>query len=287
MSYRNFVPEVLSQTILKELRAKTVFAQGCHNEFTGEITKAGESIKFAGLGDPTVHTIAFADRNKAIPAPEELQDSILEMPIRQIRAVNFMVGDIDQAQARGDLLRIAKESVPEVLADSVDTYIAGLHATDDDAIKFNNGTAIKVARGESSETQKNPLDLIDDLVEALSYNNVAQSTPLEMIVSPKFYKLCKQEYRDLDTDNSQLMSSGRVGRYNRVVIKQSTNISVSGSTQFLLIRTPRYMGYADALNNVEPYRHPDYFGDFIKALHLFDAKVIRPKEGFYVPVTMA
>ena len=56
MSYEKFVPSVFSQTILKELRAHTVWAKGCHNEYTGKITQAGDKITFRSMGDPTVHT---------------------------------------------------------------------------------------------------------------------------------------------------------------------------------------------------------------------------------------
>lgn len=290
MSYDKFVPSVFSQTILKELRAHTVWAKGCHNEYTGKITEAGDKITFRSLGDPTVHTIAYADRNNDIADPEMLDTGSLDLEIRQIRAINFLVGDIDAKIAEGNLMALAKENVPMVLADDMDQYIAKLGT-----VALHNGesplfatTAIKVARGTSSSTQKNPLDLIDDLVEALSDNNVPQSSKLEIIVPPKFYKLAKQEYRELDTDNSEMMATGRVGRYNRVSVVQSTNCYKPAANQYhICIRTPRYIGLADALSKVEAYRPEKKFADAIKGLHLYDAKIIREKEGFFVPIEMA
>ena len=289
MSYDKFIPSVFSQTILKELRAHTVWAKGCHNEYTGKITEAGDKITFRSLGDPTVHTIAYADRNNDIADPEMLDTGSLDLEIRQIRAINFLVGDIDAKIAEGNLMALAKENVPMVLADDMDQYIAKLGT-----VTMHNGnsplystTAIKVARGTSSSTQKNPLDLIDDLVEALSDNNVPQSSKLEIIVPPKFYKLAKQEYRELDTDNSEMMATGRVGRYNRVSVVQSTNCHKPATNQYhICIRTPRYIGLADALSKVEAYRPEKKFADAIKGLHLYDAKIIREKEGFFVPIEM-
>ena len=290
MSYEKFVPSVFSSTILKALRAHTVWAKGCHNEYTGKITKAGDKITFRSMGDPTVHTVEYANRNEDIANPEMLDTGSLDMEIRQIRTINFLVGDIDAKIAEGSLMTLAKENVPMVLADDMDQYIAKLGT-----VALHNGksplfkdTAIKVARGASSASQMNPLDLIDDLVEALSDNNVPQSAKLEIIVPPKFYKLLKQEYRELDTDNSEMMSTGRVGRYNRVSVVQSTNCYKPAAGQYhLCIRTPRYIGMADALTKVEPYRPEKKFADAIKGLHLYDAKVIREKEGFFVPIEMA
>lgn len=289
MSYEKFVPSVFSQTILKELRAHTVWAQGCHNEYTGKITKAGDKITFRSMDDPTVHEIEYADRNKPIPDAEMLDTGSLDMEIRKISVVNFEVGDVDEKIAEGGLMALAKEKVPRVLANKMDQYIAKLGT-----VALHNGesplyapTAIKVARGTSSSTQKNPLDLIDDLVEALSDNNVPQSSKLELIVPPKFYKLTKQEYRELDTDNSEMMSTGHVGRYNRVRIVQSTNCYKPATGQYhLCIRTPRFIGLADALTKVEAYRPEKKFADAIKGLHLYDAKIIREKEGFFVPIEM-
>lgn len=176
-----------------------------------------------------------------------------------------------------------------VLADDMDQYIAKLGT-----VNMHNGNSplfytspMAIARGTSSSTQKNPLDLIDDLVEALSDNNVPQSAKLEIIVPPKFYKLCKQEYRELDTDNSEMMTTGRVGRYNRVAVVQSTNCYKPETGQYhLCIRTPRYIGLADALTKVEAYRPEKKFADAIKGLHLYDAKIIREKEGYFIPVSM-
>lgn len=289
MSYEKFVPEVFSQTILKELRAKTIWARGCHNEFKGKITEAGDKITFRSLGDPTVHTVDYADRNADIAEPEMLDTGSLTMEIRQIRTINFLVGDIDAAIAEGNLLALGRENVPMVLADDMDRYIAklGTVALSDSSSPLFYSTPMAIARGESSSTQKNPLDLIDDLVEALSDNNVPQSAKLEIIVPPKFYKIMKQEYRELDTDNSEMMSTGRVGRYNRVAVVQSTNCYKPATGQYhLCIRTPRFIGLADALSKVEAYRPEKKFADAIKALHLYDAKVIRPKEGFFVPISM-
>ncbi len=290
MSYEKFVPSVFSSTILKALRAHTVWAKGCHNEYTGKITQAGDKITFRSMGDPTVHTVEYANRNEDIADPEMLDTGSLDMEIRQIRTINFLVGDIDAKIAEGSLMTLAKENVPMVLADDMDQYIAklGTKAMHNGESPLFSSSAIKIARGESSATQMNPLDLIDNLVEALSDNNVPQSAKLEIIVPPKFYKLLKQEYRELDTDNSEMMSTGRVGRYNRVLVVQSTNCYKPEVGQYhLCIRTPRFIGMADALTKVEPYRPEKKFADAIKGLHLYDAKIIREKEGFFVPVEMA
>ena len=290
MSYENFVPQVFSKTILKQLRAYTVWAKGSHNEYKGKIKEAGDKITFRSIGDPTVHKIAYENRNNEIPGAEMLDTGPLEMEIRQIDVINFEVGDIDAKIAEGSLMTLGKENVPMVLADEMDKYIAKLGT-----VTMHNGqsplyvpTPIKIARGASSETQKNPLDLIDDLVEALSDNNVPHSAKLELIVPPKFYKILKQEYRELDTDNSEMMSTGRVGQYNRVKIVQSTNCYKPAAGQYhLCIRTPRFIGVADAVTKVEPYRPEKKFADAIKGLHLYDAKIIREKEGFFIPVEMA
>ena len=285
MSYQNFKPEVWSATILKELHETGVFAPGSHNEFKGEITKDGGDITFKGLAAPTVHKIDFESRNAKLPDPEVLEDLSLKMSIRQIRVVNFGIGDIDKAQASGDMMALAKEDLPDTISDEIEQYIASL-AVSADAPKFYKSPML-VARGESSSTQINPLDLIDDLVEALRTNKVPSATPVEMIVSPKFYKLLKKEYTALDTNNSGVMSTGDVGRYSGVTIRQSTNLhktGTNGSVHHLLIRTKKFIGYADALRELKPYEHPEYFSEFIKGLYLFDAKVIRPKQGFFVPV---
>lgn len=285
MSYKNFVPTYWAPELLKALRAKSVFAQGCHNEFTGEITKAGDSITFNGLSSPTVHDVDFENRNKDIPEAEELEDLSLKMEIRKLQIVHFTIGDIDKAQQKGDLEGLMKDDTADVMADAMDKYIAAIGARKDTKLFYDKPMA--VALGTSSATQISPLDLLDDLLEALADNNVPDATPKELIVPNRFITLLRREVRVLDTDNSDILKTGDTKKYNNIRIKPSNNLYKDPTTgaRYMCIRTPKYMGIADALNDLEAYRPEKRFVDAIKAQHLYDAKIIRPKQGFFIPVT--
>ena len=285
MSFANFVPTVWNATILEELKRKRVFVGDCYNVYEGEIANAGDSVVFQGLGDPTITVVDYKDRNEEIPAPEFVEDQSLKMDIRQIRVFNFVVGDIDKAVARGEHLRRYATRAAARLADQQDTYVAKLATAKEMPRLFSS--AKKVIVGNSTADAMNALDIIDYAYEKLAENDVPDSTEVIMTVTPRFYTIVKKIYRDLDTDNSDIMKRGRVGTYGNVTIKMSNNCakSADGLTDHIMIRTKEAIGFADALTETVPYRPEKLFADAIKGLSLFDAKIIRPKQCFGIDVT--
>jgi hypothetical protein len=101
--------------------------------------------------------------------------------------------------------------------------------------------------------------------------------------------LAKNAYRDLDTDNSDILKLGKVGKYNDVSLQRSRNVAVTdnGTTDRMLCRTKGFMGFAELVKNLVPYIPDKYVDDAIKGEYLYDAKILRPKEGFSIDCTYA
>jgi hypothetical protein len=284
MSFANFVPSVWNATIMEELKRKRVFVGDCHNVYKGKITDAGDSITFLGLGDPTITEVAYKDRNKPLGDPEMIEDQSLKMDIRQIRTFNFLVGDIDKAVATADGLRQYATRAADRLADHQDRYVANIAKSKE--MPRLVATPVIATVGSTSGNTMNVLDLIDLARQRLSEADVPNSTEVILTVPPRFYTLVKKVYRDLETDNSDIMASGKVGRYGGVTIKESNNCARSedGLTDHIMIRTREAIGFADAITKTEPYRPEKLFADAIKGLSLFDAKILRPKQCFGIDV---
>ena len=94
--------------------------------------------------------------------------------------------------------------------------------------------------------------------------------------------ILKQRYVDLDTDNSDMLKNGKVGRYGNVIVKMSNNVSSvtqSGHDVALIqLKTDRAIAFANPMTHVEPYRPEKSFSDAVKGFVLFDGKIVRPKE---------
>lgn len=278
MSYANFIPTVWNEGIMRELERLCVFSEDCNRQYEGDVKKKGESVAILGVGKPTIKSIAKANRNNDIDGPEEIESTSVIMYINQIRYFNYMVGDIDKAQAVGGVMDALNQETSEGLANEVDTYIANMAV--DTSVKKLYSTVPKVVSGSAASGEKNVLDILDEGLQALYENDVNPKTNIVVMVSPRFYTQFKRAYISRDTDNSEMMKNGKVAKYGNAIIKMSNNVcrTESGAVDNIMIRTQRAIAYANPLTHTEAYRPEKKFADAVKGYILFDAKVVRPKE---------
>lgn len=280
MAYENFIPQVWSEAIQRELEGSYVFAEDCNRQWEGEVKKKGDTVHILGVGKPTIKTLARENASNDIDGPEEIEDNEVILVIDQIRYFNYMVGDIDKAQAIGGLMDALSKETSEALADTVDTYIAGFAV--DSAVEKLDTTAQTV-------TKDNVLDILDEAIQKLYENDVKNSTEVVVTISPRFYTLFKQAYIKADTNNSAMLKNGKVGMYGNVTVKMSNNVhkTDSGATDNIMIRTKRAIAFAQPLTHTEAYRPEKKFADAVKGFILYGAKVVRPKEIININVKYA
>lgn len=288
MSYANFIPNVWNEQINRELERLCVFVEDCNTKYEGSVRTKGESVKILGVGRPTIKTLAKSARNSTIDSAEEVEDTSIIMQINQIRYFNYMVGDIDKAQAVNGVLKALQEETSEGLSNEVDKYIANL-ATNDEAVKVY-ASAPAVVCGTASTGQVNVLDSIDAAVQKLYENDVAQNTKIVATISPRFFTKFRKEYASKDTNNSDILKNGKVAMYGNITIKMSNNVaktltSTAGDTDLIQVKTQRAIAYVKPMTHTEPYRPEDKFADAVKGFILFDAKIVRPKEMVILNVT--
>lgn len=281
MAYTNFIETVWNEGIDRELERLCVFVEDCNRQYEGKVKEKGESVKILGVGKPTIKSLAKANKNNDIDAPEEIEDTSVIMYINQIRYFNYMVGDIDKAQAVNGVMDALKTETSEGLANEVDTYIAGFAV--DSSVKKLYNTPVKVVPKETAAAgEAYVLDIIDEAVETLQENDVKSTTKVVVTISPKFYRRFKKAYRTEDTDNSKILKNGKVTEYGNVIVKLSNNVckTTSGgeTIENIMIRTQRAIAFSKPLTHTEAYRPEKKFADAVKGYILFDAKVVRPKE---------
>lgn len=280
MAYANFIPSVWNEGINRELERLCVFVEDCNRQYEGSVKKKGESVTILGVGKPTIKSLAKANRNNDIDAPEEIEDTSVIMYINQIRYFNYMVGDIDKAQAVNGVMDALEQETSEGLADEVDKYVASFSVDSSVAKLYSAATTV---------TKDNILGVLDLAIQKLYENDVKATTKIVVTISPRFYTLFKQAYIDKDTDNSEMLKNGRVAKYGNVIVKMSNNVhkTDSGATDNIMIRTQRAIAFAKPLTHTEPYRPEKKFADAVKGFILFDAKVVRPKEVININVKYA
>lgn len=268
MSYNNFIPTVWAEAIERDLARKAVFAEDCNQKYEGNVQKMGDSVRILGVGKPTITTQVGGEI--VLKDPEKVEDTSVTMLINRIAYFNYMVDDIDKRQAAGGVMEALSEESSEGLANAMDVDIAAL-AADKGAVKLYGAT--------QSITVDNVLDTLDEAVQRLQENDVPADAKVVATVPPWYLTLLRRAYEDLDTDNSQMLKNGRVGRYNNVIIKMSNNVSaISGGGSNIMVRTQRALAFANPLTHTEPYRPEKRFSDAVKGFCLYGTKIVRPKE---------
>lgn len=267
MSYKNFIPTAWSEAINRELERACVFAEDCNRQYEGDVKKMGDSVRILGVGKPQ---ITLTDNKKIeLPAPEEVEDTSILLPINQIAYFNYKVDDIDKRQGVGGVMDALSKETSEGIANAMDCYIASL-ALNKDAVRLDK-TPQKI-------TKENVLEKLDNALEKLYLNDVGLNSNVVITVTPRFYFLLKQAYTALDTDNSKLLENGRVGRYGNIAVKMSNNVAKDGNTDMIMLRTDRAIAFVNPLIHTEAYRPEKSFSDAVKGFALYDAKIVRPKE---------
>ena len=184
MAYQNFIPTVWAEAINRDLEKALVYAEGCNRQYEGEVKAMGDTVRILGVGKPTITTT----ENKAITLsdPENVDDTSVTMPIKQISYFNYKVDDIDKRQSVGGVMEALNKEATYGLADEMDKHIAGMAATRE---------AVKYASSTTSITKSNVLEEIDKALEKLYGNNVRPNGKIMMEIPPWMYMMLKQAYK--------------------------------------------------------------------------------------------
>lgn len=268
MSYNNFIPKIWSKAINRELERAMVFAEDCNRQYEGDVKQMGDTVKILGVGKPTI--TKQVGGSIILDDAETVEDTSVEMLINRIAYFNYLVDDIDRRQAVGGLMDALSKESSEGVANAMDEDIAALAALDD---------APKLYKTTKAVTVENILDEFDLAVEKLMENDVKPETKIVATVSPWVKTLLRKAYVQLDTDNSEMIKNGYVGRYNNLYIKVSNNTHKNADNgSDIMIRTQRAVAFANPLTHVEPYRPEKRFADAVKGFVLYGTKIVRPKE---------
>ena len=262
-------PEIWSEQLLRRLNDLLVFRQVCTTEFEREITGYGDVIKINEIGTITVNSYT-ASSTSALTI-QTLQDAQKLLKIDRAKYTAFEIDRQDYAAIKPKVIDSAREQAAWSLANEVDEYIAGLYGQAGIAVGGSATTGVDV-------TSTNVLKYI--ALTAQKHDEM--NTPglgRWMVVPPWFAHKLTMSKIVLDTDNSGVLSSGKLGSYYGIDIYVSNNVPHLSSTDRACILSG-YKGsialatqvlYTAQMETIE-YG----FKTLVKSLMVYGAKVLRP-----------
>ena len=268
-----FIPTVWAARLLAALEKSLVYGQTnvSNRDYEGEIREAGNTVKIASIGDVT---IGDYEKDTDISAPEILTDSDQTMLIDQSKYFNFYVDSIDRAQQNVNVLDEAMLRSAWALRERSDTFLAGvMDAGVPAGNKIGSTTTPKVP------TKDDAYEYLVDLGVILDEANV----PLEgrFVIIPAWYHgLLLKDDRFIKAGTFQsdgVLANGQVGNAAGFRILKSNNVPNTTAAKYKIIAGHSMAtAYVEQVVDLQTYKPEKRFGDAVKGLHVYGAKVVRP-----------
>ena len=268
-----FIPTVWAARLLVALEKSLIYGQAniSNRDYEGDIREAGNTVKIASIGDVTIDDYV---KDSDIADPVALTDSDQTLVIDQQKYFNFYVDSVDRAQQNVNVLEEAMRRSAWRLRDEADRYLAGLMDTGVAA-----GNKIGSISTPKIPTKDDAYEYLVDLGVLLDESDV----PMEgrfVVVPAWFHGLLLKDERFVrsgtPTGDRRLMN-GEVGDAAGFTILKSNNVpNTTGAKYKILAGHSMATSYVEQIVDVKTYQPEKRFGDAVKGLHVYGAKVVRP-----------
>lgn len=264
----NFKPMFWSKYCQTELKKDLILANWCDYQFEGEL-KLGSRLKIVGAVKPTIQQYT-PGTDLTI---ESLGDNSQYLDITQADAFAFEVDDVDRAQSVSGYLETQFNEAKTALAESADAFVGTL-AKDANATMTSTSTDISALSSMLAPINEAHVNLYN--------NDVSAKTELAADLTPEHIVGLRTELAELFTDNVEFIKKGALGKYANTYLRMSTNLYNDGTDTYEMVRTKKAIAFAGQIDKVETCKKEKGFADIIKGLHVYGAKVVRPKELYVI-----
>ena len=202
-----------------------------------------------------------------------LIDTSKTLEISKAKYFNFLIDDIDRAQAMPKLMSAAMNTAAAALAVEAEKYVYTLFTTASTRMKITDANTANI------------LDYIIDARTALYQKGVTDAYDVSLEVSPDVASILLKAKVLSASDNGESLDNGCLGKIAGCKVYVSNNLSVVTNTEDqttklhrCIMRTRRAIAFAEQLTKIEAYRPQNRFADGVKGLYLFGASVVYPDE---------
>ena len=284
-----FLPKVYSKQVLNFFRKASVVEAITNTDYAGEIAAFGDSVRI--IKEPTISVYQYergADVTKTA-----LTDQEVTLIVDIANAFKFIVDDIETNMSHVNFRDVATSSAAYALRDAFDAGVlasmfAGVSATGPDHIMGADAAAGTDGVNETTSsidlsTVADPLDVMARMARLLDDQNIPEEGRW-FVASPAFYEALSQSSSKLlsvDYNAGQgsirngLVSSGKLRGFN--MYKTNNIATPTTATGKCMAGHMSSTATAQTITSTEVIRDPDSFGDIVRGLHVYGAKVLRPE----------
>ena len=291
-----FLPSIYSKKVLNFFRKASVVEAITNTDYAGEISAYGDSVKI--IKEPVI-SVSDYTRGSDTTATK-LTDQELTLVVDSAKAFKFIVDDIETNMSHVNFKEVATSSAAYALRDSYDAAViaamfSGLSTSSPDHTIGADAAAATQTMGQhqggsnsvdltgSDGTGTDALDMMAFMAKLLD----EQSVPEEgrwFVAPPSFYNELSQsgsKLLNVDFNAGQgsirngLVSSGKLRGFD--MYKSNNVAATSTATGKILAGHISSTATAQTIISTEVLRDPSSFGDIVRGLHVYGAKVLRPE----------
>tara|TARA_Y100001970_G_scaffold8063_1_gene9212 strand:+ start:6381 stop:7355 length:975 start_codon:yes stop_codon:yes gene_type:complete len=286
-----FLPSVYSKKVLNFFRKASVVEAITNTDYAGEISAFGDSVKI--IKEPVI-SVSDYTRGSDTTATK-LTDQELTLVVDSAKAFKFIVDDIETNMSHVNFKEVASSSAAYALKDSYDaaviaTMFSGISSSSPDHV-LGSDNATDLAAGTFDGTgnldigfgtsEHDPLDVMARMSRLLDEQNVPEEGRW-FVASPDFYEVLGQASSKLlsvDFNAGQgsirngLVSSGKLRGFD--MYKSNNIASTSNAAGKCMAGHISAVATANTILSTEVLRDPSSFGDIVRGLHVYGAKVLR------------
>ena len=286
-----FLPAIYSKTVLNFFRKSSVAEAITNTDYSGEIAAYGDSVRI--IKEPEI-TVYQYERGADVTATK-LTDQEVNLVVDTANAFKFIVDDIETNMSHVNFREVAASSAAYSLRDAFDegviaTMFAGVSAASPNHI-LGSDSATDLASGTFDGTgnldigfgtnEHDPIDVLSHMARLLDEANVPEEGRW-FLANPEFYEqLVQSNSKLLSVDynagqgsiRNGLVSSGKLRGFD--MYKTNNIAAATNAAGKCLAGHMSSTCTAQTIVNTEVIRDPDSFGDIVRGLHVYGAKVLR------------
>ena len=284
-----FLPKVYSKQVLNFFRKASVVEAITNTDYAGEIAAFGDSVRI--IKEPEISVYQYergADVTKTA-----LTDQEVTLIVDIANAFKFIVDDIETNMSHVNFRDVATSSAAYALRDAFDAGVlasmfAGVSSSAPDHIIGADAAAGTAGVNETTASidlidVADPLDVMARMARLLDDQNIPEEGRW-FVASPAFYEALSQSSSKLlsvDYNAGQgsirngLVSSGKLRGFN--MYKTNNIATPSTATGKCMAGHMSSTATAQTITSTEVIRDPSSFGDIVRGLHVYGAKVLRPE----------
>ena len=288
-----FLPSIYSRKVLNFFRKSSVVEAITNTDYAGEISAFGDSVKI--IKEPV---ISVSDYTRATDTTvTRLTDQELTLVVDSAKAFKFIVDDIETNMSHVNFKEVATSSAAYALRDSYDaaviaTMFSGVSSSSPDHV-LGTDNATDLAAGTFDGTgnldigfgssEHDPIDVMARMARLLDEQNVPEEGRW-FVAGPDFYEVLGQASSKLlsvDFNAGQgsirngLVSSGKLRGFE--MYKSNNIAATTNAAGKCLGGHMSSTATAQTIISTETLRDPSSFGDIVRGLHVYGAKVLRPE----------